>query len=96
MPFELLFTEEAEKQLAALDSSDTKKARKVRSTLGRLQTNPRHPGLQTHEYETLSRAMGEKVFEAYVENRTPGAFRVFWHYGPKRQQITILSITPHQ
>lgn len=95
MPFELLFTEEAEEQLAALDSSDRKMERNVRSTLGRLQVNPRHPGLQTHEYETLSRAMGRKVFEAYIENRTPGAFRVFWHYGPERQQITVLSITPH-
>jgi hypothetical protein len=95
MPFELLFTEEAAEQLAALDRSNKRKARKVRATLGRLQSNPRHPSLQTHEYDTLSRVMGQKVFEAYVENRTPGAFRVFWHYGPEPREMTILSIVPH-
>jgi hypothetical protein len=95
MRFELVFTEEAANQLEALDASDRKKAKKVRKTLGLLETNPRHPGLQTHEYETLTQALGQKVFEAYVENRTPGAFRVFWYYGPARQQLTILAITPH-
>jgi hypothetical protein len=95
MPFELLFTEEAAEQLAALDRSNKRKARKVRATLGRLQSNPRHPSLQTHEYDTLSRVMGQKVFESYVENRTPGAFRVFWHYGPEPQEMTILSIVSH-
>ncbi len=95
MPFELLFTEEAAGQLAALDRSNRRKAKKVRATLGRLQSNPRHSSLQTHEYDTLSRVMGQKVFEAYVENRTPGAFRVFWHYGPGPREMTILSIVSH-
>ena len=95
MAFALLFTDEAQEQLAHLDETDRKKARKVRTALGRLAANPRHPGLQTHEYITLTRAMGEKVFEAYVENQTPGAYRVFWHYGAGRNHITILSIPPH-
>jgi len=38
---------------------------------------------------------GEDVFEAYVEQDTPAAYRVFWYYGPARGNITILSITPH-
>jgi hypothetical protein len=33
--------------------------------------------------------------EAYVENKTPAAFRVFWCYGPNRDELTILAITPH-
>ena len=28
------------------------------------------------------------------ENDTPGAYRVFWCYGPDRRQITIVAITP--
>jgi len=36
-----------------------------------------------------------KVFEAYVQNRTPGAYRVFWCYGPEPIQITVIAITPH-
>jgi hypothetical protein len=35
------------------------------------------------------------VFESYVQNRTPGAYRVFWCYGPEQGQITIVAITPH-
>jgi hypothetical protein len=62
-----------------------------------LQANPRHPGLNTHEYESIENPYdpGTKVFEAYVQNRTPGAYRVFWCYGPKQGEITIIAITPH-
>lgn len=60
-----------------------------------METNLRHPSLNTHKYESLAEANGEEVFEAYVENKTPAAFRVFRHYGPTREVITILAITPH-
>jgi len=62
-----------------------------------LAVNPRHPGLHTHEYHSLPHPYdkNQKVFEAYAQNRTPGAYRVFWCYGPDRNQITILAITPH-
>jgi len=63
--------------------------------LGLLQTNPRHPGLKTHEYTTLKGPNDEKVFEAYAENKTPAAFRIFWYYGPKKSEITIVAITSH-
>jgi hypothetical protein len=62
-----------------------------------LTNNPRHPGLQTHEFSSIENPYrsAEKVFEAYVQNRTPGAYRVFWCYGPGRNQITVIAITPH-
>ena len=62
-----------------------------------LQGNPRHPGLQTHEYSALTHPYDpkQKVFEAYAQNKTPGAYRVFWCYGPDKNQITIIAITPH-
>ncbi len=62
-----------------------------------LATNPRHPGLHTHEFHSIPhpREDGRKVFEAYVQNRTPGAYRLFWCYGPDKSQITIIAITPH-
>jgi len=95
--FKLLFTSGAEDALAKLeqDPSLAKRIKAVRKTLGLLQSNIRHPSLQTHEYSKLSGPQGEKVFEAYAENRTPAAFRVFWCYGPKAGQITILAITAH-
>ena len=62
-----------------------------------LQANPRHPGLNTHEYDSIENPYdaATKVFAAYVQNRTPGAYRVFWSYGPKKNEITIIAITPH-
>ena len=71
--------------------------KQVHKCLELLSANPRHPGLNTHEYHSLTNpyVSGERVFEAYAQNRTPGAYRVFWCYGPKKDQITILAITPH-
>ncbi|MCI5066645.1 hypothetical protein MRY87_13065 [bacterium] len=71
--------------------------KQVKKTIDLLANNPKHPSLQTHEYSTLVNPYrsSEKVFEAYAQNRTPGAYRVFWCYGPESQQITVLAITPH-
>jgi hypothetical protein len=93
--FALTFTPEAASVLRELEARNAPKLKKVRKTLALLETNPRHPGLSTHEFTSLSGPAGEKVFEAYVENRTPGAWRVFWYYGPRPGMIRILNITPH-
>lgn len=71
--------------------------KQVFKTLKLLQKNPRHPGLQTHEYSGLAHPWSPdgKVFEAYVQHSTPNAYRIFWCYGPKRKQITVVAITPH-
>lgn len=76
--------------------------RQVRKTLALLETNPRHPSLQTHKFRSFAGPNGEEVFEAYVQNQTPGAYRVFFHYGPDRVEgkrripvLTIVAITPH-
>lgn len=62
-----------------------------------LQEDPHHPGLQTHEFSAITNPLDPKgkVFEAYAQNRTPGAYRIFWCYGPDKGEITILAITPH-
>lgn len=95
MVFELSFTPEAASVLRKLEAEGHPKLKKVRKALGLLETNPRHPGLATHEFTSLCGPAGEKVFEAYVENRTPGAWRIFWYYGPGRGMIRVLNITPH-
>lgn len=97
--FEILFTHESAAQVARLDRSPQFKseARQIKKTLCYLQTNPRHPSLHTHPYHSLENPYDadKKVFEAYAQNNTPGAYRVFWCYGPKIKQITIIAITPH-
>jgi len=95
--FTLRFTPEAARVMAdlAADSGAAVKLRKVRRTLARLQENPRHPGLESHQYHSLTGPAGEPLLESYVENRTPRAWRVWWCYGPERGQLTIVTIGPH-
>ena len=71
--------------------------KQVHKRVSLLAENPRHPGLHTHEYQSLAHPFdpAAKVFEAYTQNKTPGAYRVFWCYGPEPGQITIIAITPH-
>jgi hypothetical protein len=71
--------------------------KQVCKTILLLADNPRHPGLQTHPYHSLESPFDPqaKVFEAYAQQHTPGAYRVFWCYGPGAGEITLLAITPH-
>ena len=95
--FEIFTTDEARDQLNSLqvDKGLAKRYKAVKKTLLFLSQNPRHPGLRTHEFTTLKGPRGEKVFEAYAEQSTSAAYRVFWYYGPEENQITIVAITPH-
>ncbi len=70
-------------------------AKKLAKAVVHLQDNPFHPGLQTHEIVALSARYGQKVFESYLENNTPGAARIFWIYGPRRRYITLIGLEPH-
>ena len=101
---ELRFSSSAEAALRELEGHPHQEGllKQVRKTLALLETNPRHPSLQTHKFRSFSGPNGEDVFEAYVQNQTPGAYRVFFHYGPDRIEgkrripvLTIMAITPH-
>ena len=101
---ELIFTPTAYKEYKKLSNNPAKKGvlKQVKKTLELLETNLRHPSLSTHEYHSLVCLNGEKVFEVYVQQKTPAAYRVFFHYGPDKNEkgkripvITILAITPH-
>jgi hypothetical protein len=98
VPFRLHFVGIARNELQALEvnPAQLKRYKAVRSALGKLQINPRHPGLNTHKYNTKTGANGEDIFEAYAENNTPGAYRIFWHYGPGKDVITVVAITAHR
>lgn len=97
MPFKLLFTQEASSVLDDLEMNinSTKILKAVRKSLGYLETNPRHPGLNTHKFSSLKGPNSQEVFEAYTQNNTPAAYRIFWCYGPAKQEITIITITTH-
>ena len=107
--FDILFTDEALAIYNDLQNKAEKKSNKkitknssgllkqIKKTLNFLSHNPRHPGLHTHEYSGLKHPWDskQKVFEAYVQNRTPGAYRLFWCYGPEKNQLTIITIIQH-
>lgn len=98
------FTPTADRQYSALENAPSKTGvfEQARKALGYLEVDPHHPSLNTHEFTSLTGAKGEKVFEAYAQNNTPGAYRIFWHYGPdeikgkkRTAVITVVAITPH-
>ena len=92
---ELRFTGEAAKVLMDVAHSPnySVKLKKLRKTLGLLEQNPRH--LNSHKYQSVKSVDGSDLWESYVENHTPGAWRIFWIYGPGAGHITIVTIGPH-
>ncbi|MCF0117804.1 MAG: hypothetical protein HUJ61_07155 [Bacilli bacterium] len=68
---------------------------KLGKTLYLLSNNPFHPSLQTHEIKPLSIRYGLKVWQSYVENNISRAKRIYWVYGPNKNDITIIGFEPH-
>ena len=95
--FDIYLTDEASNQLTTLknDKGLAKRYKAVRKSILFLAEDPRHPGLSTHEFTTMKGPKSEKIFEAYAEQKTPAAYRVFWYYDPDKNMITIVAITPH-
>lgn len=103
MAYELRFAPaEVLATLANGGNATLAKLRKVRKALGMLQTDPTYPGLHSHLYQHFPGLEKGKVWDSYVENRTPGAWRIYWMYGPNEVRdgkevsvITVLVIGPH-
>lgn len=95
--FKIRFTEEAEDQFLNLQQFKNKKAqlKAVGKALAFMNADLRHPSLHTHKFDEMESPFGGDVFESYAQNKTPGAYRIFWAYGPNKAEITILAITPH-
>jgi len=93
----LLFTPEADAQFRELETrADSAAACKaVKKALGYMEANLRHPSLHTHVFTTLKGPQGQKVFESYAQNRTSGAYRIFWYYGAEDGTIVIAAIVRH-
>lgn len=99
MKRELRFSFEADEQLSKIENTPALQGvlKQVRKTLGYLETNLEANSLQTHPYESLSRRYGRKVFQSYIQQDTPGAYRVFWYYGDdetdkKGRRIPIITV----
>jgi hypothetical protein len=105
VPYQLRFAPvaaEAVQRLVDGGQATAGKLKKVRKALGLLQADPTYPGLHSHLYQHFPGLEKGKVWDSYVENRTPGAWRVFWMYVPNEFRddvetpvITVLAIGPH-
>ena len=78
-----------------INKNDAELYKKWGSALKKLASNPFYPGLKSHEIEPLSKRYGMKVWESYLENKKSGARRMFWVYGPDKNDITIIGLEPH-
>lgn len=95
---QILITIAAQAALTAVAAgrrADPARAKKLRKTITQLGANPQHPGLHTHRYTSLDATFGEPIWQSYVENHSPTAWRVWWFYGPQTDQITIVAVGPH-
>jgi hypothetical protein len=102
LSYELRYTKLANKQFADVHKQDSVKHRKVVKCLRKIAEGPKQSGLNSHKYSSMLGPNGEEVWESYVENKTPAAWRVFWCYGPDEKNgdevlkiITIIAIAPH-
>ena len=82
-------------KLGRANNNEEKLYKQIGKAMYLLSQNPRHPGLQSHEISSLSARYETKVWESYLENNTPAAGRIFWAYGPKQGDITIIGLEPH-
>lgn len=80
---------------ATISKEDEKLYKKLGKAMALLANDPRHPGLRSHEIEALTRRYGMKVWQSYLENKTSGAGRIYWVYGPDARAITVIGIEPH-
>jgi hypothetical protein len=77
MKYKIRFTATSNRQLELIENDHSLAGvlKQIRKTLGFLETNLKHQSWQTHDYTSLSRRYRMKVFEAYVQQNTPSAFR---------------------
>lgn len=95
--FNISFRPIAKEQLIELCESPSKKiiSKAVLKAIRFMGDNIKHPSLNTHKYDEFTGPDGQEIFLSYAQNNTPGAYRIFWFYGPGKKEITIIAITPH-
>jgi len=79
----------------SISKADANLYKKWGKALKLLSGDPFYPSLHTHEIPDLTRRYGRKVWQSYLENRTSRAMRMYWVYGPKQKDITIIGLEPH-
>ena len=77
------------------NKDEVKLYKRIRNALRHLAADPSYNGLGTHPIDLLSAILKQKVWCSYLNNKTPSAGRIYWVYGPARNEITIFAISKH-
>ena len=86
---------QTEYRIGTISKNDAIIFKKWGKALKLLSENPRYPSLKTHDIGALSERYGVRVWQSYLENKTSGAMRMYWVYGPDKKSITIIGLEPH-
>lgn len=94
MSFELKITLEAKAQITKIMEDPSKKGlhKQLKKAFKNLKTDPKYPSLKSHPFGEIEDV---KVWTSYVQNNTPQAYRILWHYGNEKLTIVLLSVIPH-
>lgn len=79
----------------SISKTDAQLYKKWGNALKKLSEDPTYPSLKTHEITPLSRRYGMKVWQSYLENKNSDAMRMYWVYGPGKEEITVIGLEPH-
>jgi len=88
-------------QKKKINKDDARLLKQILKVMGFLSENPKHNSLNSHEIKELSERYSKlfgrkcKVWQSYLENNTPSAGRIYWIYGPGKEDITIIGLEPH-
>jgi hypothetical protein len=95
--FVLEWTPEAKANYDSLkkDASQKKQYKAVKKALSYLATNPQHNSLNSRPFYSLKGPKGVTIWESCAQQNTPGAYRIFWYYGPVRGTIVLVAIIRH-
>ena len=92
---ELWATLQNKRQNGVLSKEEEILYKKWGQAMAHLSQHPQYPGLHSHEIPQLSKRYGAKVWQSYLENKVSSAMRMYWVYGPGKQDITIIGLEPH-
>ncbi|RLE22334.1 MAG: hypothetical protein DRJ50_07820 [Actinobacteria bacterium] len=80
-----------EKKAKKLFAKHPDKRKRVTAALQQLAEDPRYPSLATKKYDEAN-----DVWQSYIEQGTPGAWRVWWRWSKTEENtIVVLSFGPH-
>ena len=94
MAHRLVITDHAQDIIDGL-KDDPKRVKKIVKVLALLEMDHRYPSLASHPYQQLDALYGERIWESYVEQGTPSAWRIWWFFGPEDGEITVVDLAKH-